>query len=93
VNGYCIGGGNEIQLFCDLTIASERSVFAQTGPKVGSAPLWGGGQILPGLIGMKKGKEVAFLCKQYTAGEAKEIGMINQVFPEAELDRTVDEMA
>lgn len=91
VNGYCIGGGNEIQLFCDLTIASERSVFAQTGPKVGSAPLWGGGQILPGLIGMKKAKEVAFLCRQYPAMEAKEIGMINQVVPETDLDRVVEE--
>lgn len=93
VNGYCIGGGNEIQLFCDLTIASDKSVFGQTGPKVGSAPLWGGSQILPLLVGLKKTKEVAFLCKQYSAAEAEEMGMINRVVPEAELDQAVDEIA
>lgn len=92
VNGYCIGGGNEIQLFCDLTVASDRSVFAQTGPKVGSAPLWGGSQILPGLVGLKKAKEISFICKQYTAPEAQEMGIINQVVPEADLDRTVNDL-
>ncbi len=91
VNGYCIGGGNEIQLFCDLTIASDRSTFAQTGPKVGSAPLWGGSQILPGLVGMKKAKEIAFLCRHYTAAEAATIGLINQAVSEGDLDHVVDE--
>jgi len=92
VNGWCIGGGNEIQLFCDLTIASDRSVFGQTGPKVGSAPLWGGTQILPSLVGLKKAKEIMFLCGSYSASEAAEIGMINRVVPEAELDRTVESL-
>jgi dihydroxynaphthoic acid synthetase len=90
VNGYCIGGGNEIQLFCDLTIASDRSVFGQTGPKVGSAPLWGGTQILPLLVGLKKAKGIIFLCKQYSAAEAFQMGLINQVVPESELDQTVE---
>ena len=90
VNGYCIGGGNEIQLFCDLTIASDKSVFGQVGPKVGSAPLWGGTQILPLLVGLKKAKEIVFLCKQYTAAEAVQMGLINQVVPESDLERTVE---
>ncbi len=92
VNGYCIGGGNEIQLFCDLTIASEKSVFGQTGPKIGSAPLWGGTQILPALVGLKKAKEIMFLCRQYSAAEAAAIGMINRAVPESDLDRTVSQL-
>lgn len=90
VNGYCLGGGNEIQLFCDLTIASEKSIFGQTGPKVGSAPLWGGTQILPLLVGLKRAHEITFLCHQYPAREAKEIGLINQVVPEVGLDSAVE---
>ncbi|MBI2982195.1 MAG: enoyl-CoA hydratase/isomerase family protein [Deltaproteobacteria bacterium] len=90
VNGYCLGGGNEIQLFCDLTIASEKSIFGQTGPKVGSAPLWGGTQILPFLVGLKKAHEIIYLCRQYAAREAKEIGLINQVVPEISLDAVVE---
>lgn len=86
VNGYCLGGGNEIQLFCDLTIASEKSVFGQTGPKVGSAPLWGGTQSLPLLVGPKKAHEITFLCHQYPAREALEMGLINKVVPELSLD-------
>lgn len=92
VDGYCLGGGNEIQLFCDLTIASDRSFFGQTGPKVGSAPLWGGTQILPGLVGLKKAKEITFLCKHYRAEEAVAMGLINQCVPASELDRTVREV-
>ncbi|MBI2082592.1 MAG: enoyl-CoA hydratase/isomerase family protein [Deltaproteobacteria bacterium] len=90
VNGYCLGGGNEIQLFCDLTIASEKSIFGQTGPKVGSAPLWGGTQILPFLVGLKKAHEIIYLCRQYAAREAMEIGLINQVVPEISLDAIVE---
>jgi len=90
VNGYCLGGGNEIQLFCDLTIASEKSVFGQVGPKVGSAPLWGGTQILPLVVGLKRAHEIIYLCRQYPAREAKEMGLINQVVPEVGLDGAVE---
>ncbi len=90
VNGYCLGGGNEIQLFCDLTIASDRSVFGQVGPKVGSVPLWGGTQILPLLVGLKKAKEMIYLCRRYSAAEAVAMGLINEAVPEAELDARVD---
>ena len=90
VNGYCLGGGNEIQLFCDLTIASDKSLFGQTGPKVGSAPLWGGTQILPMLVGLKRAHEMIYLCRQYAAREAKEMGLINQVVPEIGLNPAVE---
>jgi len=92
VNGYCLGGGNELQLFCDLTVASDRSVFGQVGPKVGSSPLWGGSQILPALTGLKKAKELMFLCPQITAREAASLGLINMCVPEAELENKVREI-
>lgn len=89
VNGYCIGGGNELNLFCDLTIASERARFGQAGPRVGSAPLWGATQLLPRLVGEKRAREVIFLCRQYTAQEALAMGWINQVAPHEELGAEV----
>jgi dihydroxynaphthoic acid synthetase len=92
VNGYCLGGGNEIQLFCDLTIASEKSVFGQTGPKVGSAPLWGGTQMLPLLVGLKRAHEMIYLCRQYPAKQAEAMGLINQVVPEISLDSIVEKI-
>ena len=93
VNGYCLGGGNELQLFCDLTVASDRSSFGQTGPKVGSVPLWGGTQLLPLVVGMKRAHEIIFLCHQYPAREAKEMGLINRVVPEIGLDAAVAQLA
>ena len=92
VNGYCLGGGNEIQLMCDLTIASETAKFGQTGPKVGSVPLWGGTQLLPRLVGEKRAREIIFLCRQYPATEAKAMGLVNEVVPESEIDARVDEV-
>ena len=92
VDGYCIGGGNEIQLFCDLTIASNRSVFGQVGPKVGSSPLWGGTQILPLLVGLKKAKEMIYLCRRYSAAEAVAMGLINEAVSESELDARVNQV-
>jgi enoyl-CoA hydratase/carnithine racemase len=74
VNGYCIGGGNEINLACDLTIASEKAKFGQAGTKVGSVPLMGGTQLLPLLVGEKKSKEMIYLCRTYDArGWAREL--------------------
>ena len=92
VRGFCVGGGNEINLFCDLTVASEDSKFGQTGPRVGSIPIWGACQLLARFVGERKAREMVYLCRQYTAREALEMGLINQVCPAEDLDRVVDEM-
>lgn len=85
VNGYAIGGGNELVVACDLAIASERATFGQTGPKIGSAPVMGGTNMLGLQIGDKRAKEVCFLCRQYTAQEALGMGWINAVVPHEQL--------
>jgi dihydroxynaphthoic acid synthetase len=91
VNGYCIGGGNELNMLCDLTIATEKSTFGQAGPRMGSVPIWFGTQLLPRNLGEKRAREVVYLCRQYPAKQALEMGWINAVVPEAELDATVDQ--
>lgn len=89
VNGYAIGGGNVLQVICDLTIASENAIFGQTGPKVGSFDAGFGSSYLARCIGQKKAREIWYLCRQYTAQEALEMGMINKVVP---LERLEDEV-
>lgn len=89
VNGYAIGGGHELHLFCDLTIAADTAKFGQVGPKVGSIPIWGATQLLPRLVGEKKAREILFLCRQYTAQEALEMGLVNKVVPAADLMKEV----
>ena len=91
VLGYCIGGGNELNILCDLTIAGESAKFGQAGPKIGSAPLWWGCQLMPFVVGEKKAREILFLTRQYTAQEALAMGLCNTVVPDAEIDATVDE--
>ncbi len=81
VNGYAIGGGNVLQVVCDLTIASENAKFGQTGPKVGSFDGGFGSSYLARIVGQKKVREIWYLCKQYTAQEALEMGMVNKVVP------------
>lgn len=81
VNGYSIGGGNVLQVVCDLSIASENARFGQTGPKVGSFDAGFGASYLARCVGQKKAREIWFLCKQYTAQEALEMGMVNKVVP------------
>lgn len=88
VNGYAIGGGNVLQVVCDLTIASENAIFGQTGPKVGSFDAGFGSSYLARCVGQKKTREIWFLCRQYSAREALEMGMINKVVP---LERLEDE--
>ena len=90
VNGYAIGGGNELVVACDLAIASERARFGQTGPKIGSAPVMGGTNMLGLQIGDKRAKEVCFLCRQYTAREVLEMGWINAVVPHDQLQAEVE---
>lgn len=81
VNGYAIGGGHVLHLVCDLTIASENAIFGQTGPKVGSFDAGFGSSYLARIVGQKKAREIWFLCRQYTAREAEQMGMVNKVVP------------
>ncbi len=90
INGYCLGGGNELNMFCDLSIASEKAVLGQVGPRVGSVPIWGGTQMLPRVVGEKKAREMIFLCRRYTAKEAEAMGLVNKVVPHEQLDAEVD---
>jgi naphthoate synthase/2-ketocyclohexanecarboxyl-CoA hydrolase len=89
VRGYCVGGGNEINLFCDLSVASNDSKFGQVGPRVGSVPIWGACQLLARYVGERKAREMLFTCRLYTAQEALEMGLINQVCTSEELDAQV----
>jgi len=86
VNGYAIGGGHVLHLVCDLTIASENAIFGQTGPKVGSFDAGFGSSYLARIVGQKKAREIWFMCRQYSAREALEMGMVNKVVPLAELE-------
>ncbi|MBS0320577.1 MAG: enoyl-CoA hydratase/isomerase family protein [Proteobacteria bacterium] len=90
VNGYAMGGGNELVVACDFAIASDRAVLGQTGPRVGSAPVVGGTNMLALMIGEKRAKEVSFLCRRYTAQQALEYGWINEVAPHAALRERVE---
>jgi naphthoate synthase/2-ketocyclohexanecarboxyl-CoA hydrolase len=90
VRGYCIGGGNELNVLCDLTISGTSGRFGQAGPKIGSAPLWWGCQLLPAVVGEKKAREILYLTRQYTAEEALAMGLVNAVVPDEELDAEVD---
>ncbi|UII23928.1 1,4-dihydroxy-2-naphthoyl-CoA synthase [Fulvivirga ligni] len=81
VNGYAIGGGHVLHVVCDLTIASENAIFGQTGPKVGSFDAGFGSSYLARHVGQKKAREIWFLCKQYSAKEAEDMGMVNKVVP------------
>ena len=86
VNGYAIGGGHVLHLVCDLTIASENAIFGQTGPKVGSFDAGFGSSYLARIVGQKKAREIWFLCRQYTAQEAEQMGMVNKVVPLSRLE-------
>ena len=90
VNGYAIGGGNVLQVLCDLSIASERAKFGQSGPKVGSYDAGFGTAYLSRIVGEKKAREIWYLCDQYTAEEAKEMGLVNKVVPHEQLQEEVD---
>ena len=89
VNGFAIGGGHVLHLVCDLTIASENAIFGQTGPKVGSFDAGFGASYLARIVGQKKAREIWFLCRQYSAAEALEMGLVNKVVP---FDRLEDEV-
>jgi naphthoate synthase len=86
VAGYAIGGGQVLQVVCDLTIAADNARFGQTGPKVGSFDGGFGASVLSRLVGPKKAKEIWFLCRQYDAQQALEMGLINTVVPLEQLE-------
>jgi len=86
VAGYAIGGGHVLHLMCDLTIAADNAVFGQTGPKVGSFDGGYGASYMARIVGQKKAREIWFLCRQYSAGEALEMGLVNRVVPYEELE-------
>ncbi len=81
VNGYAIGGGHVLHLVCDLTIAAENAKFGQTGPKVGSFDAGYGAGYLARITGHKKAREIWYLCRQYTAAQAHNMGLVNTVVP------------
>lgn len=89
VNGYAIGGGHVLHVVCDLTIASENAIFGQTGPKVGSFDAGFGSNYLARHVGQKKAREIWFLCRQYSARDALDMGLVNKVVP---LDKLEDEV-
>jgi naphthoate synthase len=88
VNGYAIGGGHVLHMVCDLSIASENAVFGQTGPMVGSFDGGYGVGLMARMVGLKRAKEIWFLCRQYSAQEAFQMGLVNTVVP---LDHLEDE--
>lgn len=91
VAGWAIGGGHVLHVVCDLTIAAENARFGQTGPKVGSFDGGFGASYLARIVGQKKAREIWYLCDQYDAGEALDMGLVNKVVPLAELEKTTVE--
>ena len=90
VQGFAIGGGNVLATLCDFTIASEKAVFGQVGPKVGSVDPGFGTAYLARIVGEKRAREIWYLCRRYTAKEALDMGLVNCVVPHDKLDEEVD---
>jgi 2-ketocyclohexanecarboxyl-CoA hydrolase len=90
VRGYAIGGGNVLATLCDMTIASDRAIFGQVGPKMGSVDAGFGTAYLARVVGEKKAREIWYMCRRYSAEEALAMGLCNAVVPDAELDAEVE---
>jgi naphthoate synthase len=86
VAGYSIGGGHVLHVICDLSIAADNAIFGQTGPKVGSFDAGYGSSYLARIVGQKKAREIWYLCRQYNAAEALEMGLVNKVVPVEQLE-------
>ena len=93
VNGYAIGGGHVLHVVCDISIASENAIFGQVGPRVGSFDGGFGSSYLARVVGQKKAREIWFMCRQYSAGEALDMGLVNKVVPAERLEDEVVEWA
>jgi naphthoate synthase len=87
VAGYAIGGGHVLHVVCDLTIAADNAKFGQTGPRVGSFDGGYGAGLLARIVGQKKAREIWFLCEQYDAQQALDMGLVNKVVPLADLEK------
>ncbi len=87
VAGYAIGGGHVLHVVCDLSIAADNAIFGQTGPKVGSFDGGLGSSYLSRIVGQKKAREIWYLCRQYNAEQALEMGLVNTVVPLADLEK------
>lgn len=90
VQGYAIGGGNVFATLCDMTIASEKAIFGQVGPKVGSVDPGFGTAYLSRVVGEKKAREIWYMCRKYSAQEALDMGLVNAVVPHDQLDAEVE---
>ncbi|MFQ5457418.1 MAG: 1,4-dihydroxy-2-naphthoyl-CoA synthase [Myxococcota bacterium] len=88
VSGYAIGGGHVLHIMCDLTIAADNARFGQTGPRVGSFDGGFGAGYMARIIGHKKAREIWYLCRQYDAQQALDMGLVNEVVPYAQLEET-----
>ena len=87
VAGYAVGGGHVLHMMCDLTIAADNAVFGQTGPRVGSFDAGYGSTLLARIVGHKKAREIWYLCRQYSAEQALDMGLVNTVVPLAQLEQ------
>jgi 2-ketocyclohexanecarboxyl-CoA hydrolase len=92
VNGAAAGGGNELVVACDLAIAARSATFGQTGPRVGSSPVTGATNVLSIQIGEKRAKEMAMLCRRYSADQALELGLVNAVVDDDQLEAAVESL-
>jgi 2-ketocyclohexanecarboxyl-CoA hydrolase len=90
VRGYAIGGGNVLATLCDMTLAADSAIFGQVGPKMGSVDPGFGTAYLARVIGEKRAREMWYLCRRYSAQEALEMGLVNKVVPEDQLDAETD---
>ena len=85
VNGWCMGGGHELALWCDMVIASENATLGQTGARVGACPTVGATQYLPRIVGERIAREMIFLCRTFKGQEAVDVGLINKCVPQDQL--------
>lgn len=92
VNGWCMGGGNELALWCDIVVASENAIFGQTGAKVGACPTVGATQYLPRIVGERLAREMIFCARRFTAQEAVAVGLANHCVPLADLKKKTLEL-
>ncbi len=92
INGICVGGGNELQMACDLAVMVDDAFIRHVGPEHGSVPAGGATQWLPVMVGDRRAREILMLCDEIPAAQAAEWGLVNRAVPAAELDRVVDEL-
>ena len=92
INGICVGGGNELQMACDLAVMVDDAYIRHVGLEHGSVPAGGATQWLPVMVGERRAREIVMLCEEIPAAKAAEWGLVNRVVPAAELDTTVDEL-